>query len=121
MFFAPLVAPPPAPPAHVVVVAQPVPIAPPLVPLVPVGPLGQPVTVPQAYQFGACQAIHRIAWDLAWSFDGHCARYNRTTPLPLRFGKLASAADWLDTLTQQLPAGVRVTVNPVARNITVSP
>lgn len=79
------------------------------------------MTVPAAYRWGACQALHRVAWDLGWSFDGRCARYNRVTALPLRFGKVAPAADWIEVLTQQLPPGARVVVNPARQFMAVTP
>ena len=123
MFFAPIVdITPPQPPqaAHVVVVEAPQPrqaVASRPVPLA----LQAPVTVPQSYQYGACQAIHRIAWDLNYQFSGDCAKYNRISPLPLRFGAQAPAADWLDTLARQLPAGVQVAVDVDHQTISVSP
>ncbi len=122
MFFAPVTAPPPPSPAHVVVVGHPaVPATILLTAPVPQAP-GQPVvTVPAAYQYGACQAIHRIAWDLRWSFSGNCSKYNRVAPLPLRFGTPAPIGDWLQVLAQQLPAGASVLVDPEARSITVTP
>ena len=113
MFFAPVVAPPPPAPAHVVVVERAAPL---------VSPVPQPVvTVSASYQYGACQAIHRIAWDLRWAFYGSCSKYNRIAAMPLRFGTPAPASDWLHVLAGQLPAGSRVVVDPAARSITVTP
>jgi hypothetical protein len=123
MFFAPLVAPPPPAPAHVVVVSAPAPVAAPVMTprLTPSGPLAQAVTVPASYQFGACQAVHYIAWDLGWHFAGQCTKYNRVAAVPLRFGAQAPAGEWLSALAQQLPAGSRVVVDATNRSIAVTP
>jgi hypothetical protein len=122
MFFAPIVDHVPLQPetAHVVVVesSQPTQAA----ASRPVPPaLRAPVTVPQSYQYGACQAIHRIAWELSYQFSGDCTKYNRINPLPLQFGAQAPASDWLDALAQQLPKGVQVSVDVDRRSISVSP
>jgi hypothetical protein len=121
MFFAPIVdhVPLQTEAAHVVVVEAPQHQAAASRPVPPA--LRAPVTVSQSYQYGACQAIHRIAWELNYQFSGDCTKYNRISPLPLQFGVQASASDWLDALAQQLPKGVQVSVDVDRRSISVSP
>jgi hypothetical protein len=80
-----------------------------------------PVTVPQNYQYGACQAIHRIAWELNYQFSGDCTKYNQINPLPLQFGVQEPALNWIEALARHLPHGVQVMVDVDHHTISVSP
>lgn len=125
MFFAPILplaehTPPPA----VLVVRAPAeqPVVQPVVsPKTLPNDLQRVVTVPAEYKWGACQAVARVAWDIGYSFSGNCERYNRTTPLPLRYGVEAPAADWLNVLAHQLPPDVLINVDPSSKSISVTP
>lgn len=120
MFFAPIVSPPPpSPPSVVVVDHAPAPVV--VTGSVPRALLNTSVALPKSYSYGACQAIHYVAWTLRWSFAGDCALYNRSSPMPLRYGVPAPAWDWLRALAQQLPPTARVVVQPQARLIAVTP
>lgn len=122
MFFAhPAFTPaPPAPPAHVVVQSRPKRLAAlPMVAAAQGSPLAKLVQVRRKYEFGACQAIDDVAWQLGYRFVGDCARFPATRDaLPLPFGERASAAAWLVGLAHQLPPGTTVRVD--TRDGTVS-
>ena len=64
------------------------------------------VTVPVAYQYGACQAIEDVAWRINWKFKGDCSKFAAVRALPLPFGQAAPASFWLTALIRQLPRAI---------------
>ena len=73
------------------------------------------MSVPDEYQYGACQAMDYVAYQAGFTFiSDSCGQFNRADALPASVGvgrALRTGYDWLSILAAQLPAGVGVVID----------